>query len=172
MKLSQERGFANAARPCDEDKAVLRLRFNALPQRLKFVNPVSEKLGLTLPKLLAFSRHAIDLVLMFHSQISVHLHTLRATQQASFTVHLLPLLQHNSSRPILPVRLHLLLLQHAERLPREIRSIHLLRIEHVPQLIPREAIQPRIIRIEFRPQLCPPLLVPLERRKREVGSRE
>ena len=85
----------------------------------------------------------------------------RGAHPSSF--HPIPLLQHESPRPKLPIRLDLLLLQHAERLPRKIRAIHLLRIEHVPQLIPTQPVQPRIIRVEFRPQVRASILVPLER---------
>src|SRR5450759_5028515 len=61
----------------------------------------------------------------------VVLHTPRPSSLRPHSSQSLPLLQHQPSRPIFAVRLHLLLLQHAERLPRKIRSIHVLRIEQI-----------------------------------------
>jgi len=81
----------------------------------------------------------------------------------TFPFHLIPLFQHQPPRPILPVLLDLLLLQHAECLAWEIVAVHIFGIQDVAQFVAGETVEPRIVRVQFRANVRAALLVPLER---------
>jgi len=62
---------------------------------------------------------------------------------------LIPRLQHQPPSPVLPIQPLLLLLQHPERLAREIGAVHVFGVEDVAQFIAGEAVEFGIVGVEF-----------------------
>jgi len=81
------------------------------------------------------------------------------------TLQALPRLQHEAAGAVLAERAHLLVLQHAERLPGEIGAVHVLGVQNVAQLVARQAVQPRINGIQFGAEDGAPVRVPAEGRE-------
>jgi hypothetical protein len=76
---------------------------------------------------------------------------------------LIPLFQHQPSRPILPVLPHLLLLQHAEGFAWKVIAVHVFGIKDVAEFVAGEAIEPRIARVQFRAEVRAALIILAER---------
>ena len=61
----------------------------------------------------------------------------------------MPRLQHETPRPVLPIQADFLLLQHAERLAREILPVDFFRIENIAQFVAGETIETGVVGIQF-----------------------
>ena len=82
---------------------------------------------------------------------------------SSLLISLIPRLQNETSRPIRPKLLDFFLLQHAERLPREILPIDFFRVENVAQFIAGETVETDVVDIQLGADLGSTDFIPADR---------